>query len=180
MQKLTILGATGSIGVSTLDVVARHPDRFQIYALSGHSRVVELAEQCLTYKPRYAVVADQSSAQQLQQLLRPGSPETEVLYGVEGLCYIASAPEVDTVMAAIVGAAGLLPTLEAARAGKKVLLANKESLVMAGRLFMDAVREAGAILLPIDSEHNAIFQCLPSGYSPDHRAGVQKVLLTAS
>lgn len=180
MQKLTILGATCSIGVSTLDVVARHPDRFQIYALSGHSRVVELAEQCLTYKPRYAVVADQSSAQQLQQLLRPGSPETEVLYGVEGLCYIASAPEVDTVMAAIVGAAGLLPTLEAARAGKKVLLANKESLVMAGRLFMDAVREAGAILLPIDSEHNAIFQCLPSGYSPDHRAGVQKVLLTAS
>ena len=180
MQKLTILGATGSIGVSTLHVVARHPDRFQIYALSGHSRVVELAEQCLTYKPRYAVVADQSSAQQLQQLLRPGSPATEVLYGVEGLCYIASAPEVDTVMAAIVGAAGLLPTLEAARAGKKVLLANKESLVMAGRLFMDAVREAGAILLPIDSEHNAIFQCLPSGYSPDHRAGVQKVLLTAS
>jgi 1-deoxy-D-xylulose-5-phosphate reductoisomerase len=180
MQKLAILGATGSIGISTLDVVARHPDRFQIYALSGHSRLVELAEQCLTYKPRYAVVADQSSAQQLQQLLRPGSPETEVLYGVEGLCYIASAPEVDTVMAAIVGAAGLLPTLEAARAGKKVLLANKESLVMAGRLFMDAVREAGAILLPIDSEHNAIFQCLPSGYSPDHRAGVQKVLLTAS
>ncbi|MFT7299721.1 MAG: 1-deoxy-D-xylulose-5-phosphate reductoisomerase [Porticoccus sp.] len=180
MQKLTILGATGSIGVSTLDVVARHPDRFQIYALSGHSRVVELAEQCLTYKPRYAVVTDQSRAQQLQQLLSPGSPETEVLYGVEGLCYIASAPEVDTVMASIVGAAGLLPTLEAARAGKKVLLANKESLVMAGRLFMDAVRDTGAILLPIDSEHNAIFQCLPSGYSPSNSAGVQKVLLTAS
>lgn len=180
MQKLTILGATGSIGVSTLDVVARHPDRFQIYALSGHFRVVELAEQCKKFKPRYAVVADQARAQQLQALLVEGHSDTCVLYGVEGLCQIATAPDVDTVMAAIVGAAGLLPTLEAARAGKKVLLANKEALVMAGSLFMDAVREAGATLLPIDSEHNAIFQCLPQGYGPNHNGGVQKILLTAS
>ncbi|MEH6469344.1 MAG: 1-deoxy-D-xylulose-5-phosphate reductoisomerase [Porticoccus sp.] len=180
MQKLTILGATGSIGVSTLDVVARHPDLFQVYALSGYSRLIELAEQCKKFSPQYAVVADQASAHQLQILLEKDNPDTCVLYGVEGLCQIATAPDVDAVMAAIVGAAGLLPTLEAARAGKKVLLANKEALVMAGSLFMDAVRDAGATLLPIDSEHNAIFQCLPPGYRPDHRGGVQKILLTAS
>ncbi|MEH6466239.1 MAG: 1-deoxy-D-xylulose-5-phosphate reductoisomerase [Porticoccus sp.] len=180
MQKLTILGATGSIGVSTLDVVARHPDLFQVYALSGHSRLIELAEQCKKFSPQYAVVADQASAHQLQILLEKDNPDTCVLYGVEGLCQIATAPDVDAVMAAIVGAAGLLPTLEAARAGKKVLLANKEALVMAGSLFMDAVRDAGATLLPIDSEHNAIFQCLPPGYRSGHRGGVQKILLTAS
>ncbi len=180
MQKLTILGATGSIGVSTLDVVARHPDRFQVYALSGYSRVAELAEQCKKFKPSFAVTADQKSVDQLQQLLRVDSPETKILCGVEGLCQIAIAPEVDMVMAAIVGAAGLLPTLEAARAGKKVLLANKEALVMAGSLFMKAVRESGATLLPIDSEHNAVFQCLPSDYSSDNRCGAQKIVLTAS
>ncbi len=180
MQKLTILGATGSIGVSTLDVVERHPNRFQVYALSGYSRVAELAEQCKKFKPSFAVTADQKSVDQLRQLLKEDCPETKVLCGVEGLCQIAVAPEVDMVMAAIVGAAGLLPTLEAARAGKKVLLANKEALVMAGSLFMKAVRESGATLLPIDSEHNAIFQCLPSGYASDNRCGVQKIVLTAS
>ena len=180
IQTLTILGATGSIGLSTLDVAARHPDRFKIFALSCHSRVVELAGQCELFKPLYAVVADESKADQLKKLLEKKAPDTKVLSGVEGLCQIATDSAVDTVMAAIVGAAGLLPTLEAAKAGKKILLANKESLVMAGPLFMSAVKQGGATLLPIDSEHNAIFQCLPSGYGSKQRGGVRKILLTAS
>lgn len=180
MQQLTILGATGSIGVSTLDVVARHPDRFGVYALSGNSRIAELAEQCRRFKPSFAVVTDAHAAAQLRERLNSWNIRTEVLWGVEGLCQVSSAKAVDVVMAAIVGAAGLLPTLAAARAGKKVLLANKESLVMGGQLFMDTVQKSGAILLPIDSEHNAIFQCLPKGYDPSEQCGVRKVLLTAS
>ena len=180
MQMLTILGATGSIGISTLDVVALHPDRFRVFALSCHSNVIDLAEQCRQFKPRYAVASDPTKVDQLKQLLEKNCANTEVLSGVEGLCQIATDPDVDTVMAAIVGAAGLLPTLEAAKKGKRVLLANKESLVMAGPLFMNAVKQGGATLLPIDSEHNAIFQCLPSDYSSKEKDGVRKILLTAS
>ena len=180
MQMLTILGATGSIGISTLDVVARHPDRFRVFALSCHSNVIDLVEQCRQFKPRYAVASDSTKVDQLKQLLEKNCPNTEALSGVEGLCQIATDPDVDTVMAAIVGAAGLLPTLEAAKKGKRVLLANKESLVMAGPLFMNAVKQGGATLLPIDSEHNAIFQCLPSGDSSKQKEGVRKILLTAS
>ncbi|MBY0240773.1 MAG: 1-deoxy-D-xylulose-5-phosphate reductoisomerase [Burkholderiaceae bacterium] len=181
MQRITILGATGSIGVSTLDVLARHPDRYSVYALSAHSRVEELAAQCAQFKPARAVVGSAAAAAQLQELLRAQGLRTEVEYGEQALCAIASAAETDTVMAAIVGAAGLAPTLAAARAGKKVLLANKEALVMSGQLFMDTVRDHGATLLPIDSEHNAIFQCLPHGYGRvPAAAGVTKILLTAS
>lgn len=180
MQMLSILGATGSIGISTLDVVARHPERFQVFALSGHSKIEELAAQCRQFKPQYAVASDETKADQLQQLLAPECPDTQILSGVEGLCQIATDPSVDTVMAAIVGAAGLLPTLEAAKSGKRVLLANKESLVMAGPLFMNAVKQGGGTLLPIDSEHNAIFQCLPPEFGVEHRGGVRKILLTAS
>jgi 1-deoxy-D-xylulose-5-phosphate reductoisomerase len=185
MQRITILGATGSIGVSTLDVLARHPERYVVYALSAQSRVEELAAQCVQFRPARAVVGSAVAADQLAALLRAAGVATEVDYGEAALCSIASAPEVDTVMAAIVGAAGLAPTLAAARAGKKVLLANKEALVMSGQLFIDAAREAGAVLLPIDSEHNAIFQCMPQfgGKVPAVRessAGIAKILLTAS
>ena len=184
MQRITILGATGSIGVSTLDVLARHPDRYSVYALSAHSRVEELAAQCEQFRPVRAVVGTAAAAAQLQALLQAKGLRTEVEYGEEALCAIASASDTDTVMAAIVGAAGLAPALAAARAGKKVLLANKEALVMSGQLFMDAVHESGAVLLPIDSEHNAIFQCLPAGYgrlsNANGAAGVTKILLTAS
>lgn len=175
MRRLTILGATGSIGVSTLDVVARHPDRFEVVALSGHRQIERLAEQCLAVAPRYAVVADADAARTLVARLGARVP-TEVLYGVDALEQIASLPDIDTVMAAIVGAAGLRPALAAARAGKRILLANKESLVMAGGLFMREVQAHGASLLPIDSEHNAVFQCMPS----QGRAGVRRILLTAS
>jgi 1-deoxy-D-xylulose-5-phosphate reductoisomerase len=179
MQRITILGATGSIGASTLDVLARHPDKYSVYALSAHSRVDELAAQCRKFRPARAVVGSAEAAQQLSSLL-DGLP-VQVEYGEAALCDIAASPETDTVMAAIVGAAGLAPTLAAARAGKKVLLANKEALVMSGQLFMDAVKEHKATLLPIDSEHNAIFQSLPMSYarSPD-AAGVARILLTAS
>lgn len=181
MQHITILGATGSIGVSTLDVLARHPQRYRVYALSAHSRVDELAAQCITFRPVRAVVGTAEAASRLSALLRTAGVNTEVEYGEAALCSIASAPEVNSVMAAIVGAAGLAPTLAAARAGKKVLLANKEALVMSGQLFMDAVQESGAVLLPIDSEHNAIFQCLPSDYTRvPANSGVAKILLTAS
>ena len=185
MQRITILGATGSIGVSTLDVLARHPERYSVYALSAHSRVDELAAQCIAHRPQRAVVGTAEAAGRLSALLRAANVNTEVEYGEAALCAISSAPEVDSVMAAIVGAAGLAPTLAAARAGKKILLANKEALVMSGQLFMDAVAESGAILLPIDSEHNAIFQAMPQfgGRMPAVReanAGVAKILLTAS
>lgn len=181
MQYLTILGATGSIGVSTLDVLARHPEQYSVYALSAHSKVAELAAQCQQFRPQRAVVGTPEAALELSRLLREQGITTQVDYGVDALCEIASAPQVDAVMAAIVGAAGLAPTLAAARAGKKVLLANKEALVMSGQLFMDAVHDNGAVLLPIDSEHNAIFQCLPQAYGRSPAAsGVAKILLTAS
>ncbi|MBU0603086.1 MAG: 1-deoxy-D-xylulose-5-phosphate reductoisomerase [Gammaproteobacteria bacterium] len=175
MRKLSILGATGSIGVSTLDVVARHPERFEVVALSGHRQIRKLAGQCLSCAPRYAVVADDAAAGELRALLA-GRVGTEVLHGIEALEFIASLPEVDTVMAAIVGAAGLRPTLASARSGKRILLANKEALVMAGGVFMHEVHAHGATLLPIDSEHNAVFQCMPV----KGRAGVRRILLTAS
>lgn len=183
IQSLTVLGATGSIGASTLDVVRRNPHRYRIHALSGHSRLHELARLCVEFHPRFAVVPDEQAAQQLAGHLAgmstPG--DLAILIGEAGLCEVAGHPEVDQVMAAIVGAAGLEPTLAAVRAGKKVLLANKESLVMAGRLFMDAVRESKATLLPIDSEHNAIFQCMPAHYSGQlAAAGVRRILLTGS
>ena len=180
-MKLTVLGATGSIGVSTLDVVAQHPEKFEVIALTGHKQIDLLAEQCVRFKPKFAVVGDAVGAEKLQSILRQQSITTEVSYGAEALDQVASLAEVDAVMAAIVGAAGLTPTLAAARAGKRVLLANKEALVMAGSVFMDAVRHSGAVLLPIDSEHNAIFQAMPHDYqgSPTAR-GIKRILLTAS
>lgn len=181
MQFITILGATGSIGVSTLDVLARHPDKYQVYALTAHSKVDELAEQCAQFRPQCAVVGTADAAQQLSKLLHAKDVRVDVTYGEQALCDVAAAAGTDTVMAAIVGAAGLAPALAAARAGKKILLANKEALVMSGQLFMDAVHQNGATLLPIDSEHNAIFQSLPHSYARSPKnAGVAKILLTAS
>ncbi|HLA75897.1 MAG TPA: 1-deoxy-D-xylulose-5-phosphate reductoisomerase [Gammaproteobacteria bacterium] len=180
MIGVTILGATGSIGVSTLDVLARHPARYRVVALTAHTDVERLFEQCVAHRPRYAVMADAQAAQQLRIRLREGSPETQVLAGMEGLQLVAALPEAQYVVAAIVGAAGLLPTLAAARAGKRILLANKEALVMAGKLFMDEVRAHGAQLIPIDSEHNAIFQCLPNRFDDLTQAGVRRIMLTAS
>ncbi|XLY86819.1 1-deoxy-D-xylulose-5-phosphate reductoisomerase [Ectopseudomonas mendocina] len=181
VQQVTVLGATGSIGLSTLDVIARHPERYQVFALTGFSRLAELQALCVRHRPRYAVVPDAESARELQSHLRAAGLQTEVLVGEEGLCAVSADKAVDCVMAAIVGAAGLRPTLAAVQAGKKVLLANKEALVMSGALFMQAVKQSGAVLLPIDSEHNAIFQCLPGDYSRGLQAvGVRRVLLTAS
>ncbi len=181
MQRITVLGSTGSIGISTLDVMRRHPDRYVAYALCAHSQLDKLFEQCREFTPRFAVVRDAVLADQLAALCRSAGLATEVLYGVEALVEMSSAPEVDAVMAAIVGAAGLEPTLAAARAGKKVMLANKEVLVMAGELFMHAIKESGAQLLPVDSEHNAILQALPTDFSRGLEAcGVQRILLTAS
>ena len=180
-MKLTILGAIGSIGVSTLDVVARHPERFQVVALSGHTRIELLAAQCRQFRPLYAVTGSVSDAQRLRELLADTDIVIEVLHGPQSLVDIARLPEVDAVMAAIVGAAGLAPTLAAVGAGKRLLLANKEALVMAGAVFMAEVRRANAILLPIDSEHNAVFQSLPTAYVGDPaQAGVRRILLTAS
>nr|WP_219857753.1 1-deoxy-D-xylulose-5-phosphate reductoisomerase [Pseudomonas monteilii] len=180
-QRITVLGATGSIGLSTLDVVARHPDRYQVFALSGYSRIDELLALCVRHRPAFAVVPSAEAAQRLRESLAAVGCATEVLEGEAGLCQVASAAEVDAVMAAIVGAAGLRPTLAAVEAGKKVLLANKEALVMSGALFMEAVRRSGAVLLPIDSEHNAIFQCMPGDYARGLSAvGVRRILLTAS
>lgn len=180
-MKLTILGATGSIGVSTLDVVAQHPERFEVVALSGHSRIDVLAAQCTKFRPKFAVVGDVLSAEKLQAQLHRESVATEVLYGPSALEHISSLPEVDAVMAAIVGAAGLAPSLAAARAGKRVLLANKEALVMAGSVFMDEIKKSGAVLLPIDSEHNAVFQAMPDDYAGSPMArGIKRILLTAS
>jgi 1-deoxy-D-xylulose-5-phosphate reductoisomerase len=181
MQGLTILGSTGSIGTSTLDVVARHPDKFQIVALTANRQVDLLFQQCLQFKPLYAVLLDDAAVGQLRSLVKDAGLNTQVLHGVDALEQVCVLPEVDSVMAAIVGAAGLRPTLAAAKAGKKILLANKETLVMAGNVFMDAVRASGSALLPIDSEHNAIFQALPRDYNGDMRGnGVRKILLTAS
>ena len=180
-QWITVLGATGSIGVSTLDVVARHVDRYRVFALTGHSRMDVLREQCLVHAPQFAVVANAGQAEQLQTELRQANVQTRVLHGAEALAEVAADAQVDVVMAAIVGAAGLSPTLAAVRAGKRVLLANKEALVMSGALFMQAVRDSGAHLLPIDSEHNAIFQCMPGRYADGlEQVGVRRILLTAS
>jgi 1-deoxy-D-xylulose-5-phosphate reductoisomerase len=178
-KNITILGATGTIGINTLDVIARHPDRFNVLALSANTQVDKLFEQCVQYQPIYAVMADANAAEQLQKKCTQHCLELTVLSGIEGLETIASLDAVDYVMAAIVGAAGLLPNLAAAKAGKRVMLANKESLVMSGQLFMDAIHENQAELLPIDSEHNAIFQCMPVANSDNH-AHIHKILLTAS
>ncbi|NML14297.1 1-deoxy-D-xylulose-5-phosphate reductoisomerase [Azohydromonas caseinilytica] len=178
-QRLTILGATGSIGTSTLDVVARHPQRYEVFALSAHQRIEELAAQCLQWRPRFAAVADEAGARRLRALLSDAGCDTEVLSGPEALCELAAHPEVDAVMAAIVGAAGLAPCLAAARAGKRLLLANKEALVVGGALFMEAVQAGGATLLPIDSEHSAIFQCLPDDRAA-WAARIDHIVLTAS
>ncbi|WP_347904413.1 1-deoxy-D-xylulose-5-phosphate reductoisomerase [Pseudomonas purpurea] len=180
-QQITVLGATGSIGLSTLDVIARHPQRYQVFALSGFTRLAELLALCIRHTPRFAVVPELVAARGLQDDLRAAGLSTRVLVGEAGLCQVASDPEVDAVMAAIVGAAGLRPTLAAVEAGKKILLANKEALVMSGALFMQAVRKSGSVLLPIDSEHNAIFQCMPQDFARGLSAvGVRRILLTAS
>lgn len=181
IRRLTVLGSTGSIGESTLDVVARHPDRFQAVALTADKNVEKMFEQCKRFHPLYAVMLNEQRAGQLEDKLRAANLDTTVLSGVESLEKVASLPEIDTVMAAIVGAAGIRPTLSAARAGKHILLANKETLVMAGRIFMDTIRQHRATLLPIDSEHNAIFQSLPQHYNGDLTgSGVRRILLTAS
>jgi 1-deoxy-D-xylulose-5-phosphate reductoisomerase len=178
-QRICILGSTGSIGTSTLDVLVRHPDRFEVVALTAHSRVDELAAQCLQWRPRWAVMATAAQASDLAQRLRAAGLRTEVLHGPQALIDVASHAEVDTLMAAIVGAAGLPPCLAAARAGKRLLLANKEAIVVGGALFMHAVREGGATLLPIDSEHSAIFQCLPEDRSTWAQR-IDHIVLTAS
>lgn len=185
LQQVTVLGASGSIGVNTLDVLARHRDRYEVFALTAHRRWQILAQQCVKHKPRYAVLSDGPAALALAQSLRAQGCTTEVLQGEEALNQVAAHAQVDIVMAAIVGAAGLLPTMAAVKAGKKVLLANKEALVMAGGLFTRAVADHGATLLPIDSEHNAIFQCLPNQGADCMaggltRGGVRRILLTAS
>ena len=182
LVQLTILGSTGSIGLNTLDVVRRHPERYRIAALCAHTQIDRLFEQCLEFHPDFAVVRDDELAAELAtRLAAAGCAGIRVEYGAEALTRMASLKEVDSVMVAIVGAAGLPPALAAAQAGKRVLLANKESLVMAGALFMRAVRESGAVLLPVDSEHNAIFQSLPRDYSSNLSAhGVVSLLLTAS
>jgi 1-deoxy-D-xylulose-5-phosphate reductoisomerase len=178
-QRICILGATGSVGTSTLDVLARHPDRFEVVALTAHSRIDALFAQCVHWKPRYAAMPQAEQARELRERLKAQGLKTEVLDGAQALCELAAHPEVDAVMAAIVGAAGLPACLAAARAGKRLLLANKEALVVGGALFMAAVREGGATLLPIDSEHSAIFQCLPEDRSA-WGARIDHILLTAS
>ncbi|SEL56302.1 1-deoxy-D-xylulose 5-phosphate reductoisomerase [Roseateles sp. YR242] len=178
-QQVSVLGSTGSIGTNTLDVIARHPDRYRVFALSAMSRVDELFSQCLTHQPRFAVLPDASLATQLRERLREAGSRTEVLDGLQALSDIAAHPDVDAVMAAIVGAAGLAPAMAAARAGKRLLLANKEAIVLGGALFMRAVEEGGATLLPIDSEHSAIFQCLPEDRATWHER-IDHIVLTAS
>ena len=181
VRNITILGSTGSVGVSTLDVVARHPNRFQVMALTANKSTDKMLEQCRVFTPHYAVMLDPTSAENLRKEVCAAGINTEVLCGVESLEKVASLPEVDIVMAAIVGAAGIRPTFAAALSGKYVLLANKETLVMAGHIFMNVVKENHATLLPIDSEHNAIFQSLPREFSGDHtKAGIRRILLTAS
>jgi 1-deoxy-D-xylulose-5-phosphate reductoisomerase len=181
IQNITVLGSTGSIGVSTLDVIRRHPDRYRAFALCAHSQIDKLFAQCLEFKPAFAVLRDAALAAELSQRCRKAGLETEVRFGVQALIDLSVLPEVDSVMAAIVGSAGLEPTLAAAKAGKRLMLANKEVLVMAGELFMRAVKESGALLLPVDSEHNAIFQSLPADFARGLVAcGVEKILLTAS
>ncbi|CAE6910208.1 1-deoxy-D-xylulose-5-phosphate reductoisomerase [Vibrio alginolyticus] len=186
MQKLTILGATGSIGASTLKVVEQNPEQFSVVALAAGTNVEKMAALCQKWQPKYAVMADKKAAVALKSELTIAAPGTEVLGGIDALCHVASLTEIDSVMAAIVGAAGLLPTMAAVKAGKRVLLANKEALVMSGQLFIDAVEQYGAELLPVDSEHNAIFQCLPQqvqtslGRCDLNEHGISHILLTGS
>ena len=186
VQNITILGSTGTIGLQTLDVIARHASEYKAYALAANSNVDALLKQCLQFKPKFAVLLDEKAALELQVTLKAHNSTTQVLAGLNGLIQVSSDAAVDSVMAAIVGAAGLQPAMAAAHAGKRILLANKETLVMAGSLFMEAVKQGGATLLPIDSEHNAIFQVMP----PQHlnqladgqieKMGIRKVILTAS
>ena len=181
VQNITVLGSTGSIGVSTLDVLRQHRGRYRAFALTAHTNVDDLFRQVLEFMPRYAVLLEDSRAEELRNRLRQAGSDTEVLAGMDGLVAVAEHADVDQVMAAIVGAAGLLPTLAAVRSGKRVLLANKEALVMSGQLFMSAVKRSGAELLPIDSEHNAIFQCMPVDFADGlGRKGVSRILLTGS
>ncbi|ABG39781.1 1-deoxy-D-xylulose 5-phosphate reductoisomerase [Paraglaciecola sp. T6c] len=182
MQNICILGATGSIGQSTIDVVLRHPGLYQVYALTAHSQIDKLLEQAKLCQPKYLVLSDSTRYQNAKQALLASGIKTELLSGAQALADVASADEVDVVMAAIVGGAGLLPTIAAVKAGKKVLLANKESLVMSGELFINAAKEHGATILPIDSEHNAIFQCLPHDFQYGDLAasGISSILLTGS
>lgn len=185
MRRITVLGATGSIGQNTLDVIARHPDDFQVFALTAHTQTQAMAELCIRHRPQFAVVGSEQGAAELTQLLA-NRVSTQVLSGEQALADVSAAPECDMVMAAIVGAVGLKPTLAAIDAGKTVLLANKEALVMSGQLFIDRAERAGACILPVDSEHNAIYQCLPNAAQqqvgcmklPEH--GVQSILLTGS
>jgi 1-deoxy-D-xylulose-5-phosphate reductoisomerase len=178
-QRVCVLGSTGSIGVNTLDVIARHPDRYEVVALSAMSRVDELLAQCLTWQPRFAVMPQREAAARLRERLREAGSRTEVLDGAAALAEVAAHPDVATVMAAIGGAAGLAPAIAAARAGKRLLLANKEAIVVGGALFMQAVEAGGATLLPIDSEHSAIFQCLPEDRATWHER-IDHIVLTAS
>lgn len=180
MIGISVLGSTGTIGINTLDVVARHPDRYRVVALTANTGVERMVEQCTAWQPDLAVMADPDAAERLRVALTHCAPETRVSSGAAGLVEAVTLPAVAQVMAGIVGAAGLEPSLAAARHGKRVLLANKEALVMSGDLFMQAVREHGAELLPIDSEHNAIFQCLPASLTGERRAGVARILLTGS
>ena len=180
-QVLTILGSTGSIGESTLDVVSRHPEKFRVFALAGHKQVEKLAAQCRTFRPEYAVVADAEHAARLDALLKRDGAATQVLHGAQALVDVASADEVSGVMCAIVGAAGLPSALAAAQKGKTIYLANKETLVVSGALFMETARANGAAVLPIDSEHNAIFQVLPRDYTGRlNEHGIRSIILTAS
>ncbi len=181
IRQITILGSTGSIGENTLDVIARHPDRFRAFALTANNNTEKMLSQCQRFQPRYAVMLDTDSAEQLAKAIQATGIDTQVLSGIESLEKVASLPEVDAVMAAIVGAAGIRPTFAAARTGKLVLLANKETLVMAGRIFMDLIKQHHATLLPIDSEHNAIYQSLPHHFNGNlAAAGISRILLTAS
>jgi 1-deoxy-D-xylulose-5-phosphate reductoisomerase len=181
LRQVTLLGATGSIGDSALDVIARHPSQFAVAALAAHRQWRKLAVLCHRFRPQLAALLDAEAARELGRELAGSGLPTRVLSGTRGLCEVAALPEADIVVAAIVGAAGLAPTLAAACAGKRILLANKEALVIGGAAFMAAARQGGATLLPIDSEHNAIFQCLPRGYGGDPAAaGVRRILLTAS
>ena len=180
MQLISVLGSTGSIGESTLDVLAQHQDKYSVFALTGNRQLEKLAAQCAQHSANFAVVEDATSAHKLRDMIADANCTTQVLYGVDALCEVASSDQVDIVMAAIVGAAGLVPTLAAIRADKKVLLANKESLVMAGSIFMQALHNSTAVLLPIDSEHNAIYQCLPESFFKGDKSSVKKLLLSAS
>lgn len=186
VQNITILGSTGTIGLQTLDVIARHANQYKAYALAANSNVDALYKQCLQFKPNFAVLLDEKAALKLQAKLRIHNSATQVLAGLSGLIQVSSDENVDSVMAAIVGAAGLQPAMAAAHAGKRILLANKETLVMAGSLFMEAVKQGGATLLPIDSEHNAIFQVMPPQHLNQHadsqidKMGIRKIILTAS